>query len=240
MIKIKNLHKKFGKNKVLKGISLNFQRGGITAILGPNGSGKTTLIKCLLGMVFPDDGEILFNNNSIKREFQYRNEISHLPQIAKFPENLTSRDLITMIKDLRKGETKEDYFISMFDLEKELDKKMVNLSGGTRQKVNIMLALMYDNPVIILDEPSTGLDPLALINLKSYIMKEREKGKLILITTHIMSFVEEIADDIAFLLEGHVYFYGPLGELLKIEEEVNLERAIAHILTPHKVKTHHA
>lgn len=238
MINIKNLYKSFGKNEVLKGITLDFQNGGITAILGPNGSGKTTLIKCLLGLVFADKGEITFKNKSTLNQFQYRNEISHLPQIARFPENLTTRELITMIKDLRKGKTREDYFIKMFGLEIELDKKMVNLSGGTRQKVNIMLALMYDNPVIILDEPSTGLDPLALINLKAYLLKEREKGKLILITTHIMSFVEEIADDIAFLLEGHVYFYGPLEELLKIEEEVNLERAIAHILTPKKVKAH--
>ena len=238
MINIKNLYKSFGKNEVLKGITLDFQNGGITAILGPNGSGKTTLIKCLLGLVFADKGEITFKNKSTLNQFQYRNEISHLPQIARFPENLTTRELITMIKDLRKGKTKEDYFIKMFGLEIELDKKMVNLSGGTRQKVNIMLALMYDNPVIILDEPSTGLDPLALINLKAYLLKERDKGKLILITTHIMSFVEEIADDIAFLLEGHVYFYGPLAELLKIEEEVNLERAIAHILTPKKVKAH--
>ncbi len=232
MIEIKQLYKSFGKNKVLKGIDVNFDKAGITAVLGPNGSGKTTLIKCFLGLVLPDSGNIYFQNKEVQKQFEYRNHISHLPQIARFPENLTALEVIRMIKDLRQGETREDYFIELFGLKKELHKKMETLSGGNRQKVNLLLAFMYDSPVIILDEPGTGLDPLALINLKNHLLEEKARGKLILITTHIISFVEEMADNIVFLLEGKVYFDGSQQQLLEEHREVKLERAIANILRP--------
>ncbi len=236
MIKFEKLYKSFGKNQVLKGIDLHFKNEGITAVLGPNGSGKTTLLKCFLGLVLPDKGEIFFQGKEVQRKFDYRNHIAHLPQIARFPENLTALEIINMIKDLRSGETREDFFIELFDLKKELNKKMGTLSGGNRQKVNLLLALMYDSPVIILDEPSTGLDPLALINLKNYLLEEKAKGKLILVTTHMMNFVEEMADNIVFLLEGKIYFDGSLQQLLEEHNETKLERAIANILRPNITK----
>lgn len=234
MILFEEIYKSFGKNEVLKGINLTFDKLGITAILGPNGSGKTTLIKSFLGLVLPDSGNIIFQEEEVQHKHAYRDQISHLPQIARFPENLTPLEIIKMIKDMRTGATREEHFIKMFDLEGELEKKMGTLSGGNRQKVNLLLALMYDNPVIILDEPSTGLDPLALINLKKHLMEEREKGKLILITTHIMSFVEEMADNIVFLLEGKIYFDGSQKQLLEEHGEIRLEHAIANILRPYK------
>ena len=230
MIQIENLCKSFRKNKVLNGINVHFNGGGITAILGPNGSGKTTLIKCFLGLVLPDKGEIFFREQQIKKQFEYRNEISYLPQIARFPENLSPLEIIRMIKDIRKGETREAFLIELFGIKNELHKKMRVLSGGNRQKVNLLLALMYDNPVIILDEPSTGLDPLALINLKQFLLKEKARGKIILINTHILSFVEEVADNIVFLLDGKIYFDGSQEQLLAEQDEVSLEYAIANIL----------
>jgi Cu-processing system ATP-binding protein len=142
------------------------------------------------------------------------------------------------MKEIKPGITREDHFISIFNLEQELDKKMGSLSGGTRQKVNIMLALMHDDPVIILDEPSTGLDPLSLKELKSFIRVEREKGKLVVITTHILSLAEDLAENVLFLLEGEIYFDGKLSELLANEHENNLENAIAHILKSKKEAQH--
>lgn len=230
MISIQGLEKRFGKNVVLRKINLELDKPGITAIMGPNGSGKTTLIKCILGLVLPQKGKIEFQGKAIAAKHLYRNQISHLPQIARFPENLTARELIHMIKDLRPGASREDYFIHLFQLEKELDKKMGNLSGGNLQKVNILLALMYDVPVVVLDEPSTGLDPIALIRLKEFLKEEKAKGKLILITTHIMSFVEEMADHIIFLLEGEVYFNGLKANLLADYNKKSLEETIAEIL----------
>ena len=175
---------------------------GITAILGPNGSGKTTLLKCLLGMVIPSSGDILFRGRPIRREHLYRRDISHVSQIVHFPENLTPNELMRMTMDLREGQLRHETLIDLFELHSEMDKKMSNLSGGTRQKVNLLLGLMHDNPVLVLDEPGNGLDPVAFLNLKNFLKNEAKKEKLILITTHTMSFVEEIADRIIFLLDG--------------------------------------
>lgn len=237
MISFKDLNKNFGKQKVLKELSLDLNQTGITAILGPNGSGKTTLLKCLLGMVIPSSGEIFLRGRRIRREHIYRKDISHVSQIVHFPENLTPNELMRMTMDIRQGPTRHEQLIDLFELESEMDKKMSNLSGGTRQKVNLLLGLMHDNPVLILDEPSNGLDPVAFLNLKTFLKSEAKKVKLILITTHTMSFVEEIADRIVFLLDGKIYFHGTLDDLINIEQSENLETAIARIVTNHEKTT---
>ncbi|MEK6480947.1 ABC transporter ATP-binding protein [Catalinimonas sp. 4WD22] len=235
MITIKKLYKSFGPNQVLKGVDLDISSGGIFAILGPNGSGKTTLIKSLLGLVHPDEGEIYLDGKKIRKEWLYRQKIAYLPQIARFPENLKVQELISMVKDIRQQQAVyEAEIIEAFELESFLDKKLRSLSGGTRQKVNILLSLMFDNPVIILDEPTVGLDPVAMIRLKEMILREREAGKTIILTTHIMSLVETLADEIVFLLEGHIHFRGSLQELVRQSGEVDLEHAIAQMLLKKK------
>lgn len=235
MVTIENLHKKFGKNEVLKGINLTIKDGGIFAVLGPNGSGKTTLIKSILGMVIPQEGKISINGSSIKNNWEYRREIDYLPQIANFPGNLTVKELVKMIKDLRDKPTNDDELIAYFKLEEFLDKKLINLSGGTKQKVNLVLTFMFDSPLVILDEPTSGLDPISLIRLKAWIQKEKAKGKTILVTSHIMSFVEEVSDDIIFILEGKIYFKGTVAELKAQTNQTDFEHAIATILTENHV-----
>jgi len=230
MIVIKNLHKQFGKVTVLNGIDLIFEDKGIHTILGPNGSGKTTLIKSILGMVIPNHGSIDFNGKQILGEWEYRNQISYLPQIARFPQNLKVKELLKMINDLRPGAENESELISTFQLEPYLDKKLGNLSGGTAQKVNIVITFMFDSPLMIFDEPTVGLDPVSLIRLKNLIQEEKMKGKTILITTHIMSLVEEISDEIVFLLDGKIYFKGSIDILKKQTKQNDLENAIANIL----------
>ena len=232
MIAINNLYKSYGKVNVLKGIDLNFNDPGkVIAILGPNGSGKTTLIKSLLGMVIPDKGIIEVNGCNIRGEWTYRSQIDYLPQIARFPENLTVQELIDLIKDIRGKQANDKRFIKIFGLESYLNKRLSNLSGGTKQKVNITLALMYDSPLVILDEPTNGLDPLAMVHFRELIQQERAKGKIILITTHIMSLVEEVADEVVFMLEGKIYFRGTIAELKAQHNETSVERAIAQILS---------
>jgi Cu-processing system ATP-binding protein len=230
MIKIDQLYKSFGKKEVLKGIDLSIQKPGIYAVLGPNGSGKTTLIKCVLGMCIPDSGILCFQENNVRGKHLYRDQIDYLPQIAHFPENLKVRELLSMIKDIRKRDSREEELIGLFQLEPFLDIRLRNLSGGTRQRVNLVQALMYDNPVLILDEPTVGLDPLAIQTLKKLIQREKAKGKLIIITTHIMSFAEEMADNIIFLLEGNIHFSGELKTLMTNYNESNLEKIIAQIM----------
>lgn len=229
MIQVENLYKKFGKNEVLKGLDLNIDKGGIFAVLGPNGSGKTTLIKSILGMVVPNKGSIAVSGISIKKNWKYRQNIDYLPQIANFPGNLKVKELIRMIKDLRQMPSREEKLIGLFQLEPFLDKKLSTLSGGTKQKVNIVLTFMFDSPLLILDEPTTGLDPASLISLKELIQKEKAKGKTILITSHIMQFVAEVADEIVYLLEGKIYFKGSIEQLKTKTNQTDLEHAIAAI-----------
>lgn len=231
MIEISQLSKKFGKLTVLDGLDLMLDSPGIFAVLGPNGSGKTTLIKSILGMVIPDRGKISIAGESILRKWLYRNDINYLPQIANFPGNLSVRELIKMVKNLRPKTAKDELLIEKFGLEPFLDKKLNNLSGGTKQKVNIVLTFMFESDLIILDEPTTGLDPISLIQLKQIIQQEKEKGRTILITSHIMSFVEEIADEIVFLLDGKIYFKGSAQHLKQQTDQPDLEHAIAQLIS---------
>jgi Cu-processing system ATP-binding protein len=230
MVEIKQLYKSFGKVDVLQGVNLTIKEKGIIAILGPNGSGKTTMIKSILGMVIPQKGDIYIDGDQVIGKWDYRNEISYMPQIANFPQNLRVKELIDMIKNLRSETSLDLELINQFKLEPFLDKKLGNLSGGTRQKVNIVLTFMFDSPLIILDEPTTGLDPVALIYLKKLIQDEKAKGKTILITTHIMNLVEEVADRVVFLLDGNIYFDGTVQALKEQTGQTNLEHAIAEIL----------
>lgn len=230
MVTIQNLYKNFGKNAVLKGVDLSIKDGGIFAVLGPNGSGKTTLIKSILGMVIPNKGKISVLGENIKKSSGYRHKIDYLPQIANFPSNLKVKELIKMIKDLRGNTSDDEHLIELFRLEPFLNKKLGNLSGGTKQKVNIVLTFMFDSPLIVLDEPTTGLDPISLIRLKDLIQKEKSNGKTILITSHIMSFVEEVSDEIVFLLEGQIYFKGTIQDLKTKTNQPDFEHAIASIL----------
>ena len=230
MIHAKNLNKKYGKLKVLKNLDLHIAKGGIFSILGPNGSGKTTLIKCLLGLLIPESGEILLNSENIINKYSYRKNIDYLPQIANFPPNLKVNELIKMIKDLRNKETRNEELIKIFGLQEFLDKKLANLSGGTKQKVNLLLAFMFNSPIVILDEPTSGLDPIALLQLKKIILSEKANGKTIIITSHIMNFVEEMSDEIVFLLDGKIYFQGSISELKSRTQQKDLEHAIASIL----------
>ena len=230
MVTIQNLYKNFGKNDVLKGVDLSIKDGGIFAVLGPNGSGKTTLIKSILGMVIPNKGEISVLGENIKKSSDYRHKIDYLPQIANFPSNLKVKELIKMIKDLRGNTSNDEHLIELFRLAPFLNKKLGTLSGGTKQKVNIVLTFMFDSPLIVLDEPTTGLDPISLIRLKDLIQKEKSNGKTILITSHIMSFVEEVSDEIVFLLEGQIYFKGTIQDLKTKTNQPDFEHAIASIL----------
>lgn len=230
MIHFKNIHKSFSKQPVLKGIDVLIDRPGIYAVLGPNGSGKTTLIKSLMGMVRPDKGEIDFMNKKVKDD-EYRRHIAYLPQIARFPENLTVNEFLDFIENIRGQAQRRQALIEWFDLQEYLKKNLRTLSGGTRQKINLVSALMYDTKVVVLDEPTIGLDPVAMIKLKDWIRNERKAGKMILLTTHVMDVVEELADEIIFILEGKVYYRGDQQTLFQKTGTPDVEHAIAHLLT---------
>ena len=231
MIEIKNIYKKFGKLEVLNNINLSFKKGECIALIGPNGCGKTTLIKSILGMVIPTKGDILFDQKSILKEFEYRENIGYMPQIGRYPDYMTVGQIIEMIKKIRNSEqVLDEDLIKSFELEKIVDKQMRTLSGGTTQKVSATLAFLFNPEVLILDEHTARLDPLASEILKDKIIKEKEKGKLILITSHLLSELDDLITQIIYMQEGTVHFHQTIDDLLQSTNEQKISKAIAKIL----------
>jgi Cu-processing system ATP-binding protein len=231
MIEIKNIYKKFGKLEVLNNVNLTFNKGECIALIGPNGCGKTTLIKSILGMVIPTNGDILFDQKSILKKYKYREQIGYMPQIGRYPDYMTVGQIIEMIKKIRNSDQHLDEdLIKSFDLEKIFDKQMRTLSGGTTQKVSATLAFLFNPDVLILDEPTAGLDPLASEILKEKIIKEREKGKLILITSHLLSELDDMITQIIFMQDGKVHFHKTIDDLLETTNEQKISKAIASIM----------
>ncbi|WP_295335474.1 ABC transporter ATP-binding protein [Flavobacterium sp.] len=241
MIDIQNINKKFGKLAVLQDITLSFQKGQCIALIGPNGCGKTTLIKSILGMVIPDNGSITFNGKSILGDYLYRNNIGYMPQIGRYPDNMTIGQIIEMIKKVRPTATNlDEELIHAFELEKMFDKQMRTLSGGTTQKVSAVLAFLFNPDVLILDEPTAGLDPLASEILKEKIIREKEKGKLILITSHLLSELDDLITEIIFMQEGQVHFHKNVTVIQAETNETRISKAIASILKAKQTETRNA
>ena len=231
LVRITNLAKAFGSLPVLRSIDLAVPRGRVMAIVGPNGAGKTTLIKSLLGLTHPDAGEISFAGVAVNGEEGYRARIGYMPQIARYPENLTGAELIAMLEDLRgAGARLDEELIELLQLESALAKPLRVLSGGTRQKVNAVMAFLFSPELLVLDEPTAGLDPLSSRILKDKILAASAAGRTFIVTSHIMNELEELADDVAFLLEGRALFVGTLEELKRITCQGTLERAIATMM----------
>jgi Cu-processing system ATP-binding protein len=236
MITISGLEKRYGAQHVLRGVDVEVRRGSVTAVVGPNGAGKTTLIKAILGLVHADAGAIRVDDQLVGEDCAYRARIGYMPQIARYPHNLTARELLTMLTELRKAAPnagpmrRDESLIAQLGLTGQLDKPLRALSGGTRQKVNAVAAFLFSPDLLILDEPTAGLDPAASEVLKDRILAERAAGRTVIVTSHFMSELEEIATDVVFLLDGTVRYSGALDELLRHTRKANLGRAISHLM----------
>ncbi|HEY8257460.1 MAG TPA: ABC transporter ATP-binding protein [Gemmatimonadales bacterium] len=225
------VRKRFGRRDVLRGIDLSLKAGHVTAILGPNAAGKSTLIKIILGLVRADSGSVSVGGVSVGTDPSYRTGIGYMPQSARFPENLTGREVVAMLRDLRATTIPEDdELFATFDLAEELDKPVRTLSGGTRQKLNAAVAFMFRPSLLVMDEPTAGLDPVASGILKAKILSARAGGATVILTSHVMSELEELVDDVVLILEGRVEFEGSLRRLKESTGEARLERAIARLM----------
>ena len=236
MIRVEHITKKFRKLLALKDISVQLEKGQVISLIGPNGSGKTTLIKAILGMVKADSGKIFFNDELINGDPSYRSQIGYMPQIGRYPDNMKVEQLFKMLRNIRNvpEDRIDEELIEKFDLKKIFDKPMRTLSGGTRQKVSAALAFLFDPDVLILDEPTAGLDPLSSEILKEKILKEKARNKLILITSHILSDLDELTTHIMYMQEGKLEFFKEIEQLREETGELKLGKAIARIMKGEK------
>lgn len=231
MIAIDHLSKRFDTHRALDDVTLALAPGRVTALLGPNGAGKSTLIKAILGLCRPDAGSLLVDGVPADEAGRYRARIGYMPQAAAFPSQLTGADVLALLAGLRGDVPRDDELVLALGLPLELGKRIGTLSGGTRQKLNAACAFLFRPDVLILDEPTAGLDPVAAGVLKEKVRRERDAGRTVLITSHVLSELEELADDVAFLLEGRLAFTGPVTALLAQTGQRRLERAVAAIMT---------
>lgn len=235
MIKIKNLSKCYGEQSVLRSVSLELHPGQSVAMIGPNGSGKSTLIKAILGLVLPDSGSIIVNGRDTRHGPAYRSAIGYMPQISRFPEHLRVAELFAMMKGLRTDVAAASYdeaLYQQFAIEQMSRKPLGSLSGGMRQQVSAALAFLFNPSIIILDEPTAALDPLSNERLKEKVNQSTREGKLVLVTSHILSDLDEIARQVIYLMEGEVKFFEEIETLRERTSETQLNKIIVRLIHP--------
>lgn len=223
--------KRFGPAPVLDRVHLRLAAGRVTAVLGPNGAGKSTLIKCLLGLVRPDSGRIEVAGADPCGDPAARAIIGYAPQAPRFPAHSSGREILGTLAALRRTSIgRLDPIFGAFRLESAMDQPTGTLSGGTRQKLSVALALTFAPALLVLDEPTAGLDPSAVGVLKDRLRQERQHGITIVLASHHLADVEDFADDVAFLLDGRIRFHGPMRRLYALTGERRLERAAARLM----------
>ncbi|MBX2977700.1 MAG: ABC transporter ATP-binding protein [Flavobacteriales bacterium] len=231
------LSKRYDKLWALRGVDCTFSRGEVVMLVGPNASGKTTLIKCLLALVHPTEGRIHLDGTTIDARGPvphpgYRERIGYMPQISQFPASLSIRQLLEMMADIRGGAEggAEDSLVEELGLTAQLDKRLSTLSGGTKQKVSAVLALRMRPDILVMDEPTAGLDPVSAKRVLSRAAAVRDAGGTVLITSHLMEEVESLADRVAYLEDGHLRFLLPVSEILERTGVSRLSQALPRML----------
>ena len=231
LLEIRGLGKRFGGVVALDGLDLTIARGRVTALVGPNAAGKSTLIRAILGLVHPDAGSLALDGQRLGRDWRYRAGIGYMPQAAHFPDNLTPREVVAMLRDLRgAGAGTDEDLLEWFAQSGAMDRPVRGLSGGTKQKLNAAIAFLFRPALLILDEPTAGLDPVASGRLKDKIRAVKAMGATVLLSSHLIGEIEELADDLLFLVEGRIRYAGGLAQLKVQTGERTVERAMAALL----------
>ncbi len=215
MIKIENLMKDYGNIRALRGVSLDIERGETFAIVGPNGAGKTTLLNAIVGLVHPSGGKITVDSIEVsKNPKEIKKRIGYVPQRISFHENLSVFEVIEFYGALRGiNNFNLANVLSAVGILEQKNKRVGALSGGMLQRLALAQAIISDPPILILDEPTISLDSEGRIAFKKLIREEKRKGKTILLSSHILSYIEELADRIAILVRGKVVALDTLGGL---------------------------
>ncbi len=214
IVKVQGLQKKFGKFQALKDVSFTVNAGEVVGFIGPNGAGKSTTIRTLLGIINRDEGDVqIFGKDVWKDSLEIHKRISYVPGDVALWGSLTGGEIIDLFIKLHGGGSKAklDYLIKRFELDPK--KKAKGYSKGNRQKVGLIAALSVESDLYILDEPTSGLDPLMEAVFQEEVEKIKNDGKAILLSSHILSEVERLADKVAIIRRGEVVETGTLDEL---------------------------
>lgn len=232
MIEIKNVSKTYnGKKKVLKNISFKIEGGEIFAFIGHNGAGKTTMIKCIMGILDFEEGDILIDNKSIKEEpLECKKIMAYVPDNPDLYENMKAIDFINFIcdmyevsEDIRRENTLK--YAKIFEIEDKLNDDISSFSHGMKQKIALIAALAHDPKVLIMDEPFVGLDPKAVYDMKEIMRDMAKDGKTIFFSTHILDVAEKLCDRVAIIKDGTIVKVGKMKDIKGDEslEQVFLE-----------------
>lgn len=215
MLEVKGLVKKYGKQNAVNNISFHLDGGEVVGLLGPNGAGKSTTMKCIVGLLRKTFGEISIGGHdhltvAAKRLFSYIPETPHVYDLLTIKEHL---QFIAQAYSVKDWQTKAREWMELYDLSDKQEKLGRDLSKGMRQKVSICCALLPDPQVLFFDEPMIGLDPKAIKNTKKIFKELKEKGKTILVSTHLIDGVENIADRIMIMKDGNIIGNDTLANL---------------------------
>ncbi|PVU77405.1 ABC transporter ATP-binding protein [Acidianus hospitalis] len=216
MIIAEGIRKRYGNKSALNGVSLKAEKGKITAILGPNGAGKTTLIRIILGLIFPDDGEVRILDKDPFKDKSIFKKIGYIQELPNLPPFLTGREVLEFsakIKGVDKSEIPK--LLEMVGMTENADKKIAKYSKGMIQRIAIAEAMLGNPEVLIMDEPNMGTDPVLITNFRNMVKNIAKDGRTVLMTSHEMEDVKKIADKVYFIFKGSVYFEGTVEDLIK-------------------------
>jgi ABC-2 type transport system ATP-binding protein len=214
IVQIKGLQKTFGKFKALHDVTFTVNAGEVVGFIGPNGAGKSTTIRTLLGIINRDAGEVkIFGKDVWRDSLEIHKRISYVPGDVALWGSLTGGEIIDLFIKLHGGgdKQKRDYLIERFELDPK--KKAKSYSKGNRQKVGLIAALSVESDLYIFDEPTSGLDPLMESIFQDEVEKIKQSGKAILLSSHILSEVERLADKVVIIRQGNIVETGTLNEL---------------------------
>ena len=214
-IEIKNLTKNYARQRGIENINLEIPKGIVYGFIGPNGAGKSTTIKCIMNMIRKNSGEIIINGKKVEnKNYEVKQEIGYLPSEIHLYEDLTVQKLLKYSASFYKKDCTQKTEKLVKRLEIDINKKIEELSLGNLKKVGITLALMHDPQFIIMDEATSGLDPLMQEEFYKILEEEKSEGKTIFFSSHILNEVKRICDKVAIIKEG---------KIVKIEDIESLE-----------------
>ena len=231
ILELKNIEKSFGEKTVLTGVSFNAEGGKAFGLLGRNGAGKTTSIRILMDVFPANSGEVLIDGKPIDYS---KVGIGYLPEERGLYPKKIIIDQLTYFAELKGMSRKEavesiDYWLERLGMTEYRNKKLETLSKGNQQKIQLITALAHDPDIVILDEPFSGLDPVNAMLLKDVVKEQIAKGKIVLFSSHQMSYIEEFCDSIAILNNGVVALHGDLHD---IKRDYPRDRLVVRTETP--------